>query len=166
MASMKNSNLILSNVRIIHRNFAGREGKYNQEGQRSFSVLIDEDLAAALAEDNWNVKWMKPREEGDIPQAYLPVAVSYRVRSPRVVLVTSRGHTNLNEDEVEAIDWVDITNVDMSIRPRSWVDNDGAVRVKAYLKSIFVTVDEDELDLKYAEIDELGGHPRAGRVDE
>jgi hypothetical protein len=55
-------NVLMEGVRIIFRNFSGKEGKYNREGDRNFAVLLDDKTAHAMAEDNWNVKWLKPRE--------------------------------------------------------------------------------------------------------
>jgi hypothetical protein len=49
------------------------------------------------------------------------------------------------------LDWADITNVDMIIRPFSW-EVQGKTGIKAYLKSIFVTIQEDALEIKYSEI--------------
>src|SRR4051794_9562357 len=114
MPPKKDNTVIMEGVRIIFRNFAGKEGQYNREGDRNFAVLLDDDVAAAMNEDGWNVKWLKPREdaeEGETPQAYLPVSVNFRGRPPRVVLVSSRGRSNLDEDQVEMLDWVDILNV-------------------------------------------------------
>ena len=104
-----------------------------------------------MAEDNWNVKWLRPRteEEGEVPQAYLPISVNFKGRPPRIVLITSRGRTNLDENQVETLDWVDIINVDMIVRPYEWTVN-GKTGVKAYLQSIYVTIEEDPLELKYS----------------
>lgn len=159
----RDGEVLIENARILFRNFAGKEGKYNREGDRSFCVLLEPDLAMALERDGWNVKTLKGREEGDPEQPYLLVSVGFRHRPPRVVLVTKKGRTNLGEEDVEVIDWVDIAYVDMIIRPYPWVVN-GNAGIKAYLKSIFVTIDEDELDLKYADLEELPA--RAGKVDE
>ena len=147
--------VIMEGVRIIFRNFSGKEGQYNREGDRNFAVLIDEPTAEAMAADGWNVKMLKPRdddEEGSPPQAYLPVAVNFRGRPPRIVLITSRNRTNLNESQVETLDWVDILNVDLIVRPYEWTVN-GKSGIKAYLQSMYVTIEEDPLEAKYAELD-------------
>lgn len=162
MAGRDNGNVTMEGVRIIFRNFAGKEGLYNREGDRTFAVLLDDDVAEAMARDGWNVKWLRAREEGDKEQAYLTVAVSYRVRPPKVVMITSRGRTTLHEDEVELLDWADIINTDLIVRPREWSVGEKS-GVKAYLQSIFVTINEDPLELKYADLNEVPS--RSGRVD-
>lgn len=152
----RDDNVIMEGVQIIFRNFTGKEGQYNREGDRNFAVLLDDATANAMAEDGWNIKWLKPREdadEGEAEQAYLQVSVNYgKGKPPRVVLITSRGRTNLDEDEVEMLDWADITNVDMIVRPYHW-DVNGKQGIKAYLQSIYLTIEEDELEKKYAELD-------------
>lgn len=158
---MANDNTVtMEGVRIVFRNFSGKEGKFNREGDRGFAVLLDPDVASRMESDGWNVKWLKPREPEDDPQAYLPVAISYKGKPPRVVMLTSRARTNLGEMEIDVLDWVDIQNVDLIVRPYQWVVNDKS-GIKAYLKSIFVTIEEDELELKYAsdEPPARGGRP-------
>lgn len=151
----QDNTVIMEGVRIIFRNFAGKEGQYNREGDRNFAVLLDDTVANAMAEDGWNVKWLKAREDDEDgeQQAYLQVSVNFKGRPPRVVLVTSRGRTNLDEDSVEMLDWADIKNVDLIVRPYEWSVN-GKTGIKAYLQSIYVTIEEDQLELKYAELDE------------
>lgn len=147
--------VLMEGVRIIFRNFSGREGQYNREGERNFAVLLDDAVATAMAEDNWNVKWLRPRseEEEEAPQAYLPVAINFKGRPPRIVLITSRGRTNLDEGSVEMLDWADIINVDLIVRPYEWTVNQ-KTGIKAYLQSIYVTIEEDALELKYSELDQ------------
>jgi len=154
MPPRTDNTVMMEGVRIIFRNFAGKEGQYNREGDRNFSVLLDTKIATKMAEDNWNIKWLRPRseEEEEEPQAYLPVSVNFKGRPPRIVLITSRGRTNLDEDSIETLDWVDILNVDMIVRPYEWTVN-GKSGVKAYLQSIYVTIEEDQLELKYSELD-------------
>jgi hypothetical protein len=116
---------------------------------------LDDKIAEAMATDGWNVKWLKPREEDEdeISQAYLPVSLNFgKGRPPRVVMITSRGRTNLDENMVELLDWADITNVDLIVRPYEWTVS-GKSGIKAYLQSIYVTIEEDELERKYAELD-------------
>ncbi len=155
---MPNDNTVLmEGVKIIFRNFEGKEGQYNRAGDRNFAVLLNAEVAEMLAADGWNVKWLKPREdaeEGDEPQAYLQVTANFdKGRPPRVVMITSRGRTHLDENTVEMLDWADIQNTDMIVRPYEWSVN-GKTGVKAYLQSIYVTVEEDDLERKYAEMDQ------------
>ena len=111
----------IDDARIIYRNFAGAPSKFNREGDRNFAVVIeDQDIAEALTEKGWNVKIKPPREEGDEPFMFLPVKVKFNERGPRVYLQNSLGGRNrvtLDEDTVGILDNVDITNVDLDIRP-------------------------------------------------
>ena len=156
-------NILMEDCRIVFRNFAGKEGKYNREGDRNFCVLLDPEFADRLDRDGWNVKALRGREEGDPDQPYLPVAVGFQNRPPKIVMITSNGRTTLTEEEVEVLDWIDIKMVDLIIRGYDWVVGEKTGR-KAYVKSLFVTVDEDALDIKYGDLEEVPA--RAGRVDE
>lgn len=149
-------NETLEDVKIMWRNFEGREGKFNAKGDRNFVIFLDPEKAAELHAKGWTVKELAAREEGDEPQATLKVKVKYseRARPPRVVMVTSRGRTNLTEDMLVVLDWADFAKVDVMIRPFTW-EVGGKTGVSAYLQSIYVTIREDELELKYADVPEL-----------
>lgn len=157
---MAEGTVVMKGVRLIFRNFRGEEGKYNKKGERNFAVLMDEQTARDLLEDGWNVKYLNPRdeEEEEHPQAYLPVIARYDVgRPPKVVLITGGGtkKRTLEEEEVEDLDWIhqsQIINVDMIVRPFNWNVN-GKTGVKAYLQSIYVEIEEDELELKYSDLE-------------
>jgi len=146
---------MVEDAQIIFRNFSGKEGQYNREGDRNFAVVLEPDAAEAMLKDGWNVKFLHPREEGDEPTPYIQVSVGYKVRPPRVVMMTSRARTNLGELDVEVLDWADIEKADLIARAYDWTVN-GKSGVKAYLQSLFVTIQEDELERKYAvnEVDE------------
>lgn len=146
------SRLLLEDRRIVFRNFAGAEGRFNAEGDRNFHVLLGEQEAEAMLRDGWNVKFLQPREEGDIPQAHLIVTVKYgRTMPPRVILITSRGKTPLDESMIQLLDWAEFDNVDMILNPYSWEVN-GKSGVKAYLYAFYATIHEDALELKYADV--------------
>src|SRR5690242_12527106 len=55
----------LRNVDLIFLNFQGKEGKYNEEGERSFAILLDEKLASIMYDEGWNVKELKQHDDGD-----------------------------------------------------------------------------------------------------
>ena len=147
-------NVIIEGARLIFRNFAGKPGRFNQEGKATFAVLLDEQTAQKLAEDDWNVKWLKPREdeEEENPQPFLPVKINFEFRPPRIVLITSRNRTHLDESNIEMLDWANIVNVDLIIRAYPW-DVGGKTGIAAYLQSMYVTIEEDPLEIKYSELD-------------
>lgn len=144
-------NLTFEGARILFRNFSGKEGQYNREGDRNFALILAQDDANQMEADGWNIKYLRSREEGEPPQAYVQVAVSYKNRPPRVVIITSRGRNNVPEELVDVLDWAEIANVDLIINPYSWAVS-GKTGIKAYLKTIFVTIEEDALELKYADV--------------
>lgn len=143
--------LLMEDARILFRNFAGKEGMYNREGDRNFCVLLDPELAKDMKADGWNIKQLRAREEGDEPQDYIQVSVSYKNRPPRVMIVTSRGRTSIPEEMVEMLDWVDVKSVDLIVRPYHW-NVSGKTGVKAYMQSIYITILEDALEQKYADV--------------
>lgn len=147
--------VLMEGVRIVFRNFSGKEGQYNPAGVRTFAVLLDERTAEEMAKDDWNVKVLNPREdaeEGEEPQPYLPVTIRFDVFPPRVVLVTSRGRTNLDETSIEMLDWANIINLDLIVRGYPWGPINGKSGIKAYVQSMYVTIEEDALEQKYSEI--------------
>jgi hypothetical protein len=145
---------MVEDARIIFRNFAGREGPYNREGDRNFAVVLDHTTAEQMLADGWNVKYLEPREGDDESTPYIQVSVNYKNRPPRVVLLTSSSRTQLDEKSVDVIDWADIQTADLIARGYEWAVND-KTGVKAYLQSLFVTIREDALEQKY----QINEHP-------
>ncbi len=144
----------LEDVRITYRNFHGVAQRFNEEGNRNFCVILDDETAKAMEADGWNVRWQPPRDPEDPPRAILKVNLRYRsrdgriLRPPRVVMITSKGKTQLDEEMVGSVDWAEIQSVDMMINPYEYQPG----KFSAYLKSIYVTLAEDELELKYLDV--------------
>jgi hypothetical protein len=161
----------IEDTRIMFRNFAGAEGQFNRAGDRNFAVPLDADVATAMSDDGWNIKQLRPREEGDAPQDYVQVAVSYKGKPPRIVLVTSRGRSELKEEDLNILDYAEIEKVDLIINPYKWVipargNQEEKSGVKAYLKSLYVTLKEDELEQKYANVPESAASVRQYDTEE
>jgi hypothetical protein len=151
--------VLIEDATLIWRNFEGKEGMYNRAGDRNFSVILDPKNAENLAKDGWNIKFREPREEGDEGFHYIQVAVGYKGKPPRITMITSSGRTNIDEGNVDVLDWVDIQKVDLILNPYEWTVND-KTGIKAYLKTMFITIEEDELERKYAT------KPKAGVGDQ
>lgn len=146
------NNLTIMNARITFKNFSGAPGRFNPAGGvRSFHVVLDPEMAQNLAADGWNVKPHPPKDEYQEILYTLPVAVSYRLYPPKIVLVTSNGKTVLNEDELHILDFAELVSVDLLINPSSY-DFEGRKGIKAYLKTLYATMYEDELEKKYMDV--------------
>lgn len=152
------NNIIIEDAKLIFRNFSGKVTEYNRNGQQNFCVLLDDDLAADLENDGWSVKYRKPREDDPDQhrQAFLPVKVQFGMYPPTVVMITSRGKKRLDQDTIGQLDWARIKTADIQIRPYNFPAIQGRpAGVSAYLKSLYVTIIEDPLDTKYANVPDI-----------
>lgn len=148
--------LQIDDARIIFKNFEGRGDKFNREGDRNFSLLIeDENTANALIKEGWNVKIKPGREEGDDPFMRLPVKVKFTDYGPNVYLVTGNRRNELDEESIGCLDNIEIESVDMDIRPYDWEVN-GRTGRTAYLQSMEVVQRIDRFAARYSENDANG----------
>lgn len=146
------NNIMIENAQIRFRNFSGKAGKFNPEGRRNFCVLLeDPKIVQMMEEDGWNVRYLQPRDDGEEPQPYIQVAVSFENTPPKIVLITSGGKTILEENDVNILDWAEIESVDLTIRPYNWTMS-GRSGVKGYLKNMYVTIVEDAFENKYRDV--------------
>lgn len=146
------NNIAIENAKIFFLNFSGKEGQFNPAGRRNFCVEIPDDLASDLERSGWNVKYSKvsdeDRADGISPSPYLQVTVNYGNKPPKIVVISEGEKSMLDESTVDMLDWADIQSVDLEISPYSWeIGNKHGV--KAYLKSMYVTLEEDPFEAKY-----------------
>lgn len=144
---------MIEDAQIIFRNFSGEPNQYNRAGDRNFCVVLTPEAASDMAKDGWNIKHLKARDEGDEDTPYIQVAVKYSAYPPKIYLLTSNNRTLIDEGLVGTLDWTNAKTIDLIARGYEWTREDKS-GVKAYLQTMFVTVDEDPLELKYAGVGE------------
>lgn len=135
---------------IIFKNFEGRGDKFNREGDRNFSLRIDdENTADALVKEGWNVRIKEGRDEDEGPFMRLPIKVKFTNYGPNVYLRTGDRVNELNEESIACLDNIEIESVDMDIRPYDW-DVNGRTGRTAYLQSMEVVQRIDRFAARYA----------------
>lgn len=145
--------LQIDNARIIFKNFEGRGDKFNREGDRNFSLLIeDPDTADALIKEGWNVRIKPGRDDDEGPFMRLPVKVKFTDYGPNVYLVSGGRRVELDEESIACLDNIDIESVDMDICPYDWEVN-GKTGRTAYLQSMEVIQRIDRFAARYADME-------------
>ena len=160
--------ITLEGVNFIFRpNFQGREELYNAAGRRNFCIRLSEEQAAELDAQDYNVKLTKGNPDYDQePEAYLKVSMAFTDRSqPNIYILTPRGFdengeetyykTKLDAETAMLVDYMRVREVDVTIRP--WKHGRVANRPElnaAYLQTIFIYQDLDELEQKYIDVPE------------
>ena len=139
-------NITLEGTRLIFRNFAGNPDDYNKQGGlRTTGVLIPNDIAEEMKAEGWNIKYLKPRDPQEEPQAFLTVKCKYGKIRPNIYICTAHGKTLLDEESVASIDYAEIRDVDIVIRPYEYEPG----CISAYIKSLYVNIIEDAFAEKY-----------------
>lgn len=146
---MIKKNLVVENAHLAFRNFSGKESKFNRAGNRNFCVIFDRETGEELQEQGWNVSILQPRDEYEEPSYKLQVAVAFGKIPPKVYMISGRRKTLLDEDTIGNLDFAEIENVDIIIRPYNWEVN-GKTGVKAYVHTMYVEIREDKFASKYS----------------
>ena len=153
MARTDVPNISIDNAQIRFRNFTGEPTKFDKAGgKRTFSVILDPEMADKLREDGWNVKSWEP-EGADEPIYQLPVEISYKIYPPKIWMISGNKKTMLQEDTVSALQYAEFTKVQLIIRPYCWEVN-GKSGVKAYVKAMYATIEEDEFEKEYRNLED------------
>lgn len=147
----RNNKLAIDNARIIFKNFTGKDDKFGREGDRSFSIVIEDDaLAEQLANDGWNVKPLTPRDPMRRSTIFIKVKISFKVRPPKIWLLTNHKRTLLDEDTIATLQYARIENADVVVSPWRWEVN-GKTGIAAYLETLYVKIEDDPFADKYAD---------------
>lgn len=142
--------IILEDVRIIYRNFAGvPDKKYNPNGNRTFGVILPNiEIADKLSGQGWNVKYIVNEDSDDTP--WLKVKVSYKVKKPIIYMISGKKRTLMSEETVGELDSADIIKTDVEISPYPYeIEATGASGIAAYIKTMYVTIAENPFAAKY-----------------
>lgn len=168
------SQVTFEGAEIGFRNFEGREGMYNKEGDRSFAIFISNEDAVELENLGWNIKWPKERDHTqyeDTRRPFLTVSVAFDpipVKAYQVTVLKTRDElinlgraedantvdgslttsTMLGPDTIGMLDWAELSNVDLVVRPYNWSVS-GKSGIKAYLKTGFFQLMVDDIAKKY-----------------
>lgn len=161
-------NIVIDNASLVLRNFSGKAiPPYTPEGQRSFSVRLDVETTLQLANAGWNVK-IKQLDDGS-EVGYLRVYVAfdkpqYPVKIVQLIVadgvVTSK--TFISPESAGNIDFLDIKNIKLEIRPRVWTNQRGESGVKAYLKTMYYELVPDIFEAMYTYNEGLNGAEDGG----
>lgn len=145
--------LQIDDARIIFRNFSGKGGKYNAEGNRNFCMIIpNEEIADELISLGWNVTVKPPREEGEEPLRFLKVKVKFDGYPPIIYLRSGKNTVKLDEETVGSLDSIDISKADLDISPYEY-DVNGRHGISAYLKSMCVYQEYDRFAERFSNED-------------
>lgn len=126
--NIMNYQLEFLQAQIGLRNFEGREGRYNKDGERSFAIFLTEEQAIELINQGLNVKPPKFDEEGNqLGRSFLKVKVRFDIMPPEIFF--SRGEEDENGkiiikllpmSELRTIDNADLEYCDLKVNVREW----------------------------------------------
>lgn len=142
--------IVIEGAELIYLNFAGREGQYNQAGDRNFGVILDEEAVEKVQEAGLTVKPRKYPDEDGNPVYFLKVKINGEKVPYAVRVYTKKRMKLMEESQLAELDSADIINTDLVIVPRPYKTRFGGEGVNAYLKSARITIEEDPFYEKYA----------------
>lgn len=132
------------------RNFAGKKTEFNKDGKRTINLFLDDETAAQLKDDGWNVKYYIPRtnEDDDGEPKALPILeaeLRFDNYPPQVKLEIGGNEQELDEDDLTNLnlDTADIVDVDVRLSPYSWHNSRGESGIKAYVDKLRIRMEDD-----------------------
>ncbi len=156
--------LILENVEIMGSSKEGFDS--DRFGGKQVCLWIDDvELAQQLSNDGWDIHISRPTEDFPDPRHFLPVNLKYDFKNPeyaedlasRVFMVEQGWRRNrkvsLDANTVSILAKKRIVSIDATIRGRWSQKKSGEDYIKAYVATMYVTVEgnRDPFAQKYAE---------------
>lgn len=136
---------IVEDTDILFHNFSGKERPpFNRAGDRNFAVLLDPEAAVGMEKDGFNVKGLE--EEDKDP--FISIKINYSIKPPYILLITSTNRRIIKEDDVGILDSLEFSNVHVMCNGSKNPNNTSGPLV-SYLRTMFLTLDEDPLMRKY-----------------
>lgn len=135
---------------LIFKNFAGRPGTFNNEGERSFCLVVDEETKNELEARGLNVRHrVRQFEDQEIETLYLPIKVNFNSkRPPQINQVSKNGMTQLDEDTIDVLDWAEIISAKIAINIYNW-HYAGKSGYSAYLQELLVEIEDESFASQY-----------------
>lgn len=139
-------NLVIENVHVMpFSNFAGKEGKFNKAGVRSFQIeLTDPETIDRLRDLGWNVRERVNRDDETYYTLDVKVAYNDKAPHPEAEIISNNKSTFIGEDEIGMLDYAEVDRTDVVIAPYHYTFN-GQEGVSAYLRKIRVWLASDGL---------------------
>lgn len=139
-------NLYIENAKIINKDFSGMKWG---NGKRTFGVIIeDPEVAQQLNDIGWQIKVREPRDENSLPTHWIKVEARFDNYPPTVMSIEGNKKVPISENRLGSLDRVHITSADVIISPSRWESALGS-GIKAYLKTMYVTIESNPIDAKY-----------------
>lgn len=139
---------------IFKTNFSGDPSRDTfGSTERKANIILDEETAAMLYDEGFNVKETKPRpdeEEGWEPTKFVAIKANYNSKWPPKIYLVSNGKPPvlLDEETVGELDYCYVENVDVVCN--EYVNEDRGTK-SLYIRTMYVTcsTDDDPFNEKY-----------------
>lgn len=148
--------LVLNNVALKRKNFAGRITDLNDRGNRECLVVLNADnahdlgfedvteMVNELKSDNWAIKRFNATDENPEPDAYIPARVVFyeRERSNIFLKIDNGAAQLLTEDTVGLVDEVKVLNCN-AILKKHYYDSHGRQGYNVRIQSMEIIAEDD-----------------------
>lgn len=157
---MASNTLIWEDITIMgrsYRNFDSAPKSWTPRGQKGpcqFAMALTEARVMELEEMGVEINYTKPWPDAPDdwePTPFVTVHLRYDNYPPEVWKVTKSRRVELTEETVGLLNYAEIVTADLRFRVSHFQGARGE-GYKLYAQKLYVTVDEDQMDVKYAHI--------------